>query len=161
MKLYLLIITFFFALSAQALDSIPVYSPDSPPYAINMEKGEGMLFDFVNSLNEQFKGKCYFTANFVTRARLKVIFAKKENTMIVPFVNPHWFDDELEKKYFWTLSMAEDCNVIVVKKNKISKIKKWNDLQGMSTSILNGQVNTGVQKIMDQMKIKVEGAMAC
>lgn len=51
MKLYLLIITFFFALSAQALDSIPVYSPDSPPYAINMEKGEGMLFDFVNSLN--------------------------------------------------------------------------------------------------------------
>ncbi|MEA9356231.1 transporter substrate-binding domain-containing protein [Bacteriovorax sp. PP10] len=159
MKLYLILFLLFYSLDLVAQESIQVYSPyDSPPYVLNLEKGEGLVFDFVKELNETFKGKYHFVANFVTRGRLKIIFDRKDFAMIVPFVNPVWFDDMAEKKFLWTQEISKDCNVIIYRHDKPLHIKKLDDLTGLSTSVVNGQLNINIQKLYDQKKIRVENA---
>lgn len=158
MKIYFLILTFIYSLNSMALENIRVYAPDSPPFATQIDKGEGLLFDFVNELNQHFKGKYYFSANFVTRSRLKIIFAKEDRTMIVPFVNPMWFEEFKEKQYLWTTPAAVDCNVIILRRDRKFNITKWDDLTGLTTSIVNGQFNIKVQNLIAQKKIKVETA---
>lgn len=159
MRTLFAIFLLFFSMSLIAQENIQVYSPyDSPPYIINFEKGQGLFFDFVKELNENFKGRYHFIANSVPRSRLKLIMNKTTNTIVVPFVAPGWFDDLGEKKYLWTTQISEDCNVVIYRGGRLNEIKKMDDLVGGATSVVNGQYTSSIQKLIDQKKVRVENA---
>lgn len=142
-----------YSFSSFSIESIQVYSPYvSASYVIDMDKKKGLIFDFVNELNKAFKGTYVFTPNFVTRSRLKVIFAKKDDVIIVPFVTPAWFVDVADRNFLWTTKVSEDCNVIISRQDKKLKIKNWDDLKGLSTSLVNGEVNKKFESLIDQKK---------
>lgn len=159
MKICFVLMLFLHSLNSFSVESIQVYSPYvSAPYVVDMDKKKGLIFDFVDELNKTFKGKFVFSPNFVTRSRLKVIFAKKDDTIIVPFVTKAWFDDVADRNFLWTAKVSDDCNVIISRHDKNLKIKSWDDLRGLSTSLVNGEVNKNFQALIDQKKIHVEYA---
>lgn len=98
------------------------------PWIIDEQKKSGIFFEFIQELNNRSKGEYTFTGRIYPRARLEIRLKSNPN-IIVPFVDPKFFNDSDLKKYSWSKSIFDDKSYFVFKKGKefdtqdLSKLK--------------------------------------
>ncbi|ABV36994.1 conserved hypothetical protein [Shewanella sediminis HAW-EB3] len=82
----------------------------SPPFQISGD--EGLAFDFVNLLNDEFRGRFVFRLDSLPRARLNKYLAEQKQGLVL-FVNWRWMGDGAEANYLWTPPLWQDRNEVI------------------------------------------------
>lgn len=87
------------------------------PWITDEQNKSGIFFEFIQELNHRSKGEYTFTGQIYPRARLEIRL-KNNSNIIVPFVDPRFFDDIDLKKYSWSKNIFDDKSYFVFKKGK-------------------------------------------
>ena len=82
----------------------------SPPFQIT--ESEGLAFDFVNLLNDEFSGRLEFRLDSLPRARLNKYLAEKKQGIVL-FVNWRWMGEGAEANFLWTPPLWQDRNEVI------------------------------------------------
>lgn len=107
-----------------------------PPLLINQTGQRGLYFDFIKYLNK--RSQIYqFELLYMPRKRLDIMLKNEELAGIVVGVNPTWFKDKDEQKYYWTTRLFTDRDEIISLNSS--------PLTFMSPASLYGKVFGGVR----------------
>ncbi|AFV00331.1 transporter substrate-binding domain-containing protein [Simiduia agarivorans] len=92
------------------------YYHQKPPYVVNAERAEGDYFDLVRQLNE-VAGKNRYVLRFLPRARLDRDLNTGKLKGAILGVNPVWFNDVMQQRYFWTDPIFRDRDLVISHRN--------------------------------------------
>ena len=91
---------------------IPMYTYHTHAPFILQEK-EGLSYDLADYLTKKSSGQYEFVVKSMSRPRVNKMTEEGE-AGIVPWVNPVWFKDAMEKKHLWSRGvLMEDANALV------------------------------------------------
>lgn len=137
MKYLLHLLIFFFSFSLQAKTLIPVYTYHSkPPLLIDQSTQSGLYYQIVNHLN-QASTIHHFELIYLPRKRVDKFLEENKLNGILLGVNPVWFKDKNEERYFWTSRVFTDRDEVISLKSTA--------LEYTNSSSLNDKVFGGVR----------------
>lgn len=115
--MFRIILLYFFVFPVCAKEIIVANYHNYSPWIIDEENKKGIFFEFVQELNKRSKGEYTFIAQIYPRARLDLKLIHNPD-IIVPFVDPKFFNDLGLKKYSWSKNIFEDKSYFVFNKGK-------------------------------------------
>lgn len=102
-----------FAEKSDNKEFISVYSYHlKPPLIVDDSNGEGLYFDLINYLNSA-SSLYRFNLVYVPRKRIEKMLNEQTLDGLLLGVNPVWFKDKSETKYFWTPRIFTDRDELV------------------------------------------------
>jgi len=123
----------------------------SPPFQIS-EK-EGLAFDFVNLLNDEFRGKLKFRLNSLPRARLNKYLAQQKQGLVL-FVNWRWMGEGAKANYLWTPPLWQDRNEVISSiENKVI-FDGPESLKGLTLVAVRGWQYKSLEPLLAKNEIK-------
>ena len=138
--------------AASRAQTITVCSPyHSAPFVIDHAKKQGIIYDFVDYLNQNAPTDWRFKLAFMPRARLFKQLSQDE-VCIVPFVSPLWFDPD-KSQYHWSKAIFADGNVILSDRTRKLESLSADIIAGLSTSRVIGQKNDILDALIKQKVI--------
>lgn len=127
---------------------IPVYSYHlKPPLVIDIEKQEGLYFDFVRYLNERSE-KYRFTLVSIPRKRIERMLEDKTFDGVLLGVNPTWFKDKQETQYLWTAKVFTDRDEIVSLRSSPYEFANAESLKGRVVGGVRGFYYFGINEMV-------------
>ena len=124
-----------------------------PPYIIHLESQTGLYFDFVDYINQKVS-KFQFNLAYLPRKRLDAYLEKKQLKGMILGVNPSWFKDKLETKYFWTSKIFDDRDDVVSSVKTPVEYKGPESLYGMTIGGVLGYYYFGINEAVDSGRVK-------
>ncbi len=135
MKYILYSFLFLFSFSVQAKTLIHVYTYHSkPPLIINQATQSGLYYDIVNHLN-LVSDSYRFELIYLPRKRVDKFLKENKLSGILLGVNPAWFKDKKEERYFWTSRVFTDRDEVISLK---STAIEYSDSSSLSNRVLGG-----------------------
>ncbi|NMP31805.1 amino acid ABC transporter substrate-binding protein [Thalassotalea sp. M1531] len=114
---------------------ISVYSYHlKPPLIVNSAINSGLYFDFVDYLNRH-SNQYQFQLIHVPRKRLERMLEENILDGILLGVNPVWFKDKKETKYYWTSRVFTDRDEVI---SLNTKPLEYNDSQSLTNKVFGG-----------------------
>lgn len=83
-----------------------------PPFVIDVERREGLNFDFGEYVNRKL-GKTVVRTEYEPRKRLEERVAAPDFADAVMGVSPLWFKDKEERRFLWTSAWMHDRDEVV------------------------------------------------
>lgn len=115
MRSIILLLSFIICFSLSAKEKTPVvayFYHAKPPLLINQIDKQGLYFDFINYLNKH-SDIYQFELVYMPRKRLDIMLENDALGGLVVGVNPIWFKDKNETKYFWTSRLFTDRDEVI------------------------------------------------
>lgn len=124
-----------------------------PPLVINADKEEGMYYDVTKRLNSM-SAKYQFEMVSVPRKRVERMLANGTLNGILLGVNPVWFSDKNETKYYWTPRVFTDRDEIVSLISQSIEFIKPQSLIGKVFGGVRGFYYFGINELIEKNIIK-------
>lgn len=105
----------------------------SPPFVT--APNQGLLYDFVDLLNQQSKGRYQFNLTLYPRKRLDLKLQAGDQGIVL-FVNGIWMSDPKLTRYLWSTALLEDHNEII--SNKQHPVRYNGNLNSLKGLIFGG-----------------------
>lgn len=133
---------------------VPVYVyHQQPPFIVNIEKKQGLYFDFVrrlNALNDEY----LFKVTYVPRKRVERMLESHSMNAVLLGVNPTWFKDKEETKYLWTTVILNDRDEVVSLKTESIEFSGADSLVGVTLGGVRGYYYYGINELVSAKKIR-------
>lgn len=100
-----------------------------PPMVVSKEKGIGLSYGFARYLTAKSKGEYSFKVKTLSMQALQDHLIGEQTAMVV-FVSPVWFDDVGMKKYLWTDVVLTLKDQLVSKKDKPFSFQEAGSFKG-------------------------------
>ncbi len=155
MMKYLIVLFLLFShdLFANARDPISVYSYHlKPPLIIDRENRQGLYFDFIDHLNEKSAGDNFVLIS-VPRKRLERMLESDTMDGVLLGVNPVWFKDKGETRYFWTGRVFTDRDEIVSLKSSAIEYSDSHSIKNRIFGGVRGFYYHGINELVDNKQI--------
>lgn len=123
-----------------------------PPFIINLDKKEGLYYDFVDYLNRN-SDKYAFKFNFIPRKRVELLLENNTLDGILIGVNPVWFKDKSETKYLWSSRFLTDRDDVVSHATKPVEYGNNQALIGKVFGGVRGYYYYGISELIKEGKI--------
>lgn len=151
---FTLLFLFFFSIFLHAnATKVDVYTyHDMPPYVINFADKQGLYFDFIAELNSN-QPDYNFNLIYMPRKRLDYRLEQNKLNGIVLGVNPKWFKDRNQTRYFWSPAIMEDKDVFVSLNKHPVFVSQLNDLKDKRVGGIRGFRYIGVDKLVAEKQI--------
>lgn len=123
-----------------------------PPYLIDLEKEQGLYFDFARYLNSK-SSEYHFEVEYLPRKRIErmLVIGKLKGALLG--VNPVWFKDKTEAKYLWTTKVMSDRDQFVSLRFRPLEYNGPASLKGKSFGSVLGFYHFGVDELVAQKLI--------
>lgn len=128
-----------------------------PPYIIDLESETGLYFDFVDYLSQKVPG-FQFHLTYLPRKRLDIYLERNQLNGIIVGVNPAWFKDREEKKYFWTPKIFDDRDDVVSNIQSPLEYQGPESLFGKTIGGVLGYYYFGINEAVGAGKVSREDA---
>jgi len=93
---------FYMPMGQAAPQMITIYEYHSfPPMVVSQEKRQGLSYSFARLLTDRSQGQFKFDVSIRTLPEV-IRLLESEQAGVVLFVNPLWFGDVEETRYFWS-----------------------------------------------------------
>ncbi len=148
-------------ISAQVVSSSPVQVDiyeyhKFPPMVVSQEKSIGLSFAFARYLSNASDGKYQFKIHVVSMDSLQLRL-KNQQPAVVLFVNPIWFDDPEESKFFWSeevLTLRDEIvslnsKPFIFSQNEDYKGKRIGGIKGYTYPVLDALVSDNLAQRVD------------
>lgn len=144
--------------------SLPTFSADKkliavyfyhakPPLLINQTAKLGLYFDFVKYLNS--RSELYqFELVYMPRKRINNMLQQETLQGLVVGVNPTWFKDKKETKYFWTSRLFTDRDEVISLNSKPITFDSPKSLHGLVFGGVRGFYYFGIDEAIAQNHIR-------
>jgi len=123
-----------------------------PPYIVSNHNKLGLYFDFSTYLNTK-TDKYHFTTVFVPRKRVETMLVLNKFNGILLGVNPIWFKDKTESKYFWTSKVFQDQDEVVSLPENPIEYSGPNSLHGKVLGGVRGFYYYGIDEQVNKGEI--------
>jgi polar amino acid transport system substrate-binding protein len=140
---------------AETVDLVIYY--DYTPWYFNSDRKLGMNAELARRLTALSKGKYEFHSAYIPRLRVDLMLANGRQ-MVVPWVNPAFFNDTEKTKYLWTDPLMQDEALIVSSKQTPIEYDGPNSLRGRRLSAPVGHVFRPLSPLIDAKEIYREDA---
>lgn len=120
-----------------------------PPFIVSNTYELGLYFDFSTYLNTK-TDKYHFETVFVPRKRIETMLASHKLNGILLGVNPIWFKDKAETKYYWTPAIYEDQDEFVSLQENAVEYSGAKSLAGKILGGVRGFYYFGVDELVKQ-----------
>lgn len=129
---------------AWAAKRVPVYAyHDKAPYMVDRDEAQGSYYDLIRFLNQA--GQAYqFELHYVPRNRVERLLAQDTLDGPVLGVNPLWFKDAGETKYWWTQPVFFDSDVFVSRAQQPFEFEGPKSFYGKQACVVFGNYYVGV-----------------
>lgn len=124
---------------------------NQPPYIIDANDRKGLLFDFLNELQDAAP-KVTFVENVVSRSKVNDVLDSNQPS-IVMWVNPDWFVG-VSQSLYWSKQIFESKSVFVFLKDKGVKYKTTEDLEGLVFGSRKGYSSHYISQVLGFEPIK-------
>lgn len=132
---------------AAAAQEVPVYDYHlKPPFLLDTDATRGLDADLVAYLNRK-GGPFRFVLHYVPRNRLNRMIEHKLLDGLVVGVNPVWFGDRDEQRYFWSPSYLTDEDIVVSRKAQPVEYRKPESLLGLRVGLPAGFYYAGISEL--------------
>ena len=123
-----------------------------PPFIVSNTNKLGLYFDFSAYLNSK-SDKYHFETVFVPRKRIETMLNSDKLDGILLGVNPIWFKDKAETKYFWTASVYQDQDEVISLVERPFEYTGPKSLTGKIFGGIRGFYYFGVNEQVSQGKV--------
>jgi len=123
-----------------------------PPFIVDVEKKQGLYFDFARFLNQKSE-RHQFETVFVPRNRLELMISKGQLNGALIGVSPIWFKDVPETKYLWTKSIFKDRDEVISLKSAPFEFETANSMKGKRLGGVMGFSYFGINKLVNSGEI--------
>ncbi|WP_419904684.1 substrate-binding periplasmic protein [Kiloniella sp.] len=129
------------------------------PFVTN--KDVGLTYELASYLNNKADKQYRFEVRVMSRLRINLLI-EKPKTVVVPWVNPLWFNDKEETKFLWTQQvLLKDKNVVVSRKDDMIIYNGPNSLAGLKFGGLRGhhyvEIDDYISKTANTIRIDSDG----
>lgn len=119
------------------------------PFVIDATHKHGLSYDLAQWLTENSNGIYEFNVTVHSRARLNETLSGNPSG-IVFWVNPAWFGDVEENKYFWTKPLMRDRTLIISPLRASIDYKGPASLEGMTITSVSGHRYVGIDPLVEE-----------
>lgn len=131
-------------------ETVPLYYyHDKPPYIVDPASQQGDYFELANYLNSQL-GDYHFYLEYLPRNRVDRKLAQGQLDGPVIGVNPLWFKDPDEQRYWWTAAIFNDRDIFVSKALRPYEFVDASSLHGKLACLVLGNYYVGVSEAVSQ-----------
>ena len=119
-----------------------------PPFVTGQQ--QGLTYDLARYLSDKSDGRYVFKVSEMSRPRINKSITK-EQSAIVPWVNPVWFGDKEETKHTWTAgALMTDGNAVVTRSDTALDYNGPASIDGMVLGGLKGHRYSGLDDYIEQ-----------
>ncbi|UTA47129.1 hypothetical protein L1F30_13280 [Simiduia sp. 21SJ11W-1] len=131
-------------------ESIPLYYyHDKPPYIVDPSSQQGDYFELVSHLNN-VPGGYHFYLEYLPRNRVDRKLSQGQLDGPVIGVNPLWFKDPDEQRYWWTSAIFNDRDIFVSKALRPFEFVDASSLHGKLACLVLGNYYVGVSEAVSE-----------
>ena len=132
-----------------------------PPFTTDIDKREGLSFDFAELLNKELanidSSKQQVTTRYLPRPRINKYLERGDNAVIL-WVNPIWFGDSQKEIYQWTPPIIYDRNEVISRIDKKVNYSEPNSLAGLKLGTTLGHKYKNLDALFKSGVITTEEA---
>ncbi len=120
---------------------------------IDIQKQQGLYYDFTDYLNRHSE-HFTFDAVHVPRKRIERMLIQHQLEGILLGVNPVWFDDKEQQKYFWSAPFTVDRDEIVSLASTSFEFTNPESFIGKVFGGVRGFYYFGINELVKQQKLQ-------
>ena len=124
-----------------------------PPFIIDSRSKRGLYYDFSRYINSRL-GKNYLDTEYMPRKRLESRLQRADFDGLIIGVNPIWFRDAKEEKYFWTAPITRDRDEVISSVALRFEYKNPESLIGKTIGLSLGYYYYGIDELVALGKIE-------
>jgi len=125
---------------------------DAPPFIVDEKAELGLTYDLARWLTARSEGIYRFVVQSMPRKRLDAMLGKPR-AVVVPWVNPKWFEKVWISNQYWTQPYLNDSNVILSQTGEPFEYSGPRSVVGKIMVGLHGGRWVGLDGLVEQGKI--------
>ncbi len=115
-----------------------------------IEAGEGLSYDLARYLTAASHGKYRFTLMPMSRSRVDKMLEENE-TGVVPWVNPVWFNDTEELRFLWTReTLFSDQNAVISSRTRMLEYTGPQAVKGLVFGGVRGHRYQDIDQMVEE-----------
>ncbi len=126
-----------------------------PPFILDTSMNRGLYFDFSTYINARL-GYELLQTEYMPRKRLEADLPTPRFNGLVIGVNPLWFHDPKEEKYYWTAPIMRDRDEVVSRQETRFEYNGPESLIGKTVGLSLGYYYFGVDELVAKGKVTRE-----
>ena len=155
MKSFFIILVFIIPFASIAKENVILaFYNDTPPWQVNYKGLKGLTNELAIFLNSDKNSPYNFVPEFITRSRINIILAKDEESIVVAWVQPAFFDDAKKNNYLWSEPLLSDSQLILSSKKNPIQFNDISSLKGKVFSAVAGSRYSSLEPLIKAGDIK-------
>lgn len=126
-----------------------------PPFIIDPQMNRGLYFDFSHYINARV-GYELLQSEYMPRKRLESELVSPQFSGLIIGVNPLWFHDPKEQRYFWTAPIMRDRDEVLSRADHPIEYNGPDSLVGKVVGLSLGYYYFGIDELVAKHKITRE-----
>ncbi len=122
------------------------------PFIVNTDARLGLTYELADVLSKRSDGRYKFEVTQLPRLELNNRL-RQDPKVVIPWVNPTWFGDTNQTKYFWTKGYMEDSNSIISSPTDPIEYTGPSSLKGLTVAGQEGAKWVGLDPLVEDGSI--------
>ncbi len=138
---------------SSAEEKVPLVTyHNAPPFIVDEKAEIGLTYDLARWLTARADGIYHFVVETMPRKRLDAMLGKPR-AVVVPWVNPKWFEKVWISNQYWSQPYLNDSNAILSQSGKPFEYSGPKSVVGKTIAGLHGGRWIGLDGLVEQGKI--------